>query len=117
MAPRSCDQPDPAAAHELSQLSTCPDGKTITESNRARAYLCKISAVLAQVPAALLGALRRADLVVLQRRVWRGVHHKPKPARRQPPELSAPRPNLIMKPGTTPADLHWTGRHAPQDNR
>ncbi len=46
IAPRSRDQPDPAAAREPSQLSTCPDGKTITESNRARAYLCKISAVM-----------------------------------------------------------------------
>ena len=44
IAPRSCDQPDPAAAREPSQLSTWPDGKTITESNRSLAYLCKISA-------------------------------------------------------------------------
>ena len=46
MAPRSCDQPDPAAAREPSQLSTWPEGKAITESNRALAYLCKISADL-----------------------------------------------------------------------
>src|ERR1035441_1713470 len=44
IAPRSCDQPDPAAAGELSQLSTWPDGKTITDSNQALVYLCKISA-------------------------------------------------------------------------
>ncbi len=43
IAPRSCDQPDPAAAREPSQLSTWPDGKTITESNRVLAHLCKIS--------------------------------------------------------------------------
>ena len=36
----------PAAAREPSQLSTWPDGKTITESNRVHAYLCKISALL-----------------------------------------------------------------------
>jgi hypothetical protein len=35
IAPRSCDQPDLAAAREPSQLSTWPDGKIITESNRA----------------------------------------------------------------------------------
>ena len=41
IAPRSCDQPDPAAAPSPSQLSTWPDGKTITESKRVLAYLCK----------------------------------------------------------------------------
>jgi hypothetical protein len=45
IAPRSCDQPGPAAAREPSQLSTWPDRKTITESNRVLAYLRKISAV------------------------------------------------------------------------
>lgn len=34
VAPRSCDQPDLAAAREPGRLSTWPDGKTITESNR-----------------------------------------------------------------------------------
>ncbi len=34
MAPRSCDQPDPAAAREPCQLSAWPDRKIITGSNR-----------------------------------------------------------------------------------
>jgi len=47
---------------------------------------------LAQIRAARLGSLRRADMVVLQRRVWRAVHHSPKPACRQPPEPATPWP-------------------------
>jgi len=46
IASRSCDQPDPGAAREPSQLSAWPYGKIITESNRILAYLCKISAAM-----------------------------------------------------------------------
>ncbi len=48
---RSCDQPDSAAAREPSQLSTWPDGKIITESNRVFGTCAKYPPLSALVPA------------------------------------------------------------------
>ncbi len=62
---------------------------------------------MAQVHAVRLGSPRRADPVVLQRRVWHAVHPQPHAGPpRQPRNCQHRDPNLVMKSGTSPADLH-----------
>ena len=76
IAPRSCDQPDLAAAREPSQLSKWSDGKIITESNRVLAHLCKISAVLDGIPVRWVTVLRGSELGVLRGRQSRHIRHR-----------------------------------------
>jgi hypothetical protein len=62
MAPRSCDQPDPAAACEPCQLSAWPDRKIITGSNRTLRTCAKYppfwSAVWSGLDGATAGQIR-----------------------------------------------------------
>ncbi len=93
MAPGSCDQPDPAVAREPSQLSTWPDGKTITESNRILAYLCKISAPIVLWPNGrpMTPSLPRAQI----RAICTGQAH----SRHSP--VKVPSSYAVLSPGTS----------------